>query len=49
MRTVFSKTVVDPRVSLSDGTFDATGVPDHWADLIVMASVRFQSVMEVFS
>ncbi|OCB86743.1 S-adenosyl-L-methionine-dependent methyltransferase [Sanghuangporus baumii] len=38
MRAVFSKTVDDPRVSLSEGTFDATGVPDHWADLIVIAT-----------
>ncbi|KAL5511231.1 hypothetical protein ACEPAH_4446 [Sanghuangporus vaninii] len=38
MRVVFSKTVDDPRVSLSEGTFDTTGVPDHWADLIVIAT-----------
>ncbi|KAL5489894.1 hypothetical protein ACEPAI_4726 [Sanghuangporus weigelae] len=38
MRAVFSKTVDDPRVSLSEGTFDTTGVPDHWADLIVIAT-----------
>ncbi|KAH8116938.1 S-adenosyl-L-methionine-dependent methyltransferase [Phellopilus nigrolimitatus] len=38
MRDVFSKTVDDPRVSLTEGTFDSTGVPDLWADLIVSAS-----------
>ncbi|KAH7103902.1 S-adenosyl-L-methionine-dependent methyltransferase [Auriculariales sp. MPI-PUGE-AT-0066] len=27
----------DPRVKASKGTFDATGVPDGWADLIVVA------------
>ncbi|THH05765.1 hypothetical protein EW145_g4555 [Phellinidium pouzarii] len=38
MRAVFARTIKDPRVSLSDGTFDNTGVPDDWADLIVSAS-----------
>ncbi|KAL5529621.1 hypothetical protein ACEPAG_5606 [Sanghuangporus baumii] len=41
MCAVFSKMVDDPRVSLSDGTFDTTGVPDHRADLIVIATVSF--------
>lgn len=38
MRAVFAQTVSDPRVSLVDGTFDNTGVPDGWADVIVAAS-----------
>lgn len=38
MRAVFSQQVSDPRVSLADGTFDDTGVPDGWADVIVAAS-----------
>ncbi|EJD02306.1 WD40 repeat-like protein [Fomitiporia mediterranea MF3/22] len=38
MRSVFSKTVTDPRASVAEGTFDnATGVEDGWADLIVIA------------
>ncbi|RPD66213.1 S-adenosyl-L-methionine-dependent methyltransferase [Lentinus tigrinus ALCF2SS1-7] len=37
MRSVFSKTVTDPRVSTREGTFDTTGVEDGWADLIVIA------------
>ncbi|KAI5123342.1 hypothetical protein M0805_001767 [Coniferiporia weirii] len=40
MRAVFSKTVNDPRVSLSEGTFEDTGVPDGWADLILVATVK---------
>lgn len=39
MRIVFQRTVNDTRVSISDGTFDNTGVPDGWADLIVIATV----------
>lgn len=38
MRAVFSQQVSDSRVSLADGTFDDTGVPDGWADVIVAAS-----------
>jgi ubiquinone/menaquinone biosynthesis C-methylase UbiE len=38
MRTQFSKTVDDPRVTLSDGAFDhLPGVPDEWADLLIIA------------
>ncbi|THH05762.1 hypothetical protein EW145_g4552 [Phellinidium pouzarii] len=38
MRAVFADTVKDPRVSLYDGTFDTTGVPDGWADVILCAT-----------
>ncbi|KAH8116974.1 S-adenosyl-L-methionine-dependent methyltransferase [Phellopilus nigrolimitatus] len=37
MREVFTKTVTDSRASVANGTFDSTGVPDAWADLIVIA------------
>ncbi|TEB36361.1 S-adenosyl-L-methionine-dependent methyltransferase [Coprinellus micaceus] len=37
MRSVFSKSVNDERVKVSDGTFDTTGVEDGWADLVVIA------------
>jgi len=37
MRDVFTKTVLDERVSVSEGTFDTTGVEDGWADLVVIA------------
>ncbi len=37
MRSVFSKTVTDPRTSAHEGTFDTTGVEDGWADLVVIA------------
>lgn len=40
MRKSFSKTVADPRVSISEGTFDSTGASDAWADLLVIAQVR---------
>lgn len=40
MREVFSKTVKDDRISISEGYFDATGVEDGWADLVVIAQVR---------
>lgn len=40
MRSHFSKSVTDGRVSISEGTFDNTGVEDGWADLIVIAQVR---------
>jgi len=37
MRSTFTKAVNDERVTLTDGTFDHTGVDDHWADVIVIA------------
>ncbi|KAG6898378.1 hypothetical protein C0992_009053 [Termitomyces sp. T32_za158] len=39
MREVFKKTVIDGRVTIQDGTFDDTGVEDHWADLVIIAQV----------
>jgi phospholipid N-methyltransferase len=39
MREVFSKTVIDSRVTVSEGTFDNTGVESGWADLVVIAQV----------
>lgn len=39
MRQVFSETVHDNRVTVSEGTFDATNVEDGWADLVVVAQV----------
>jgi hypothetical protein len=42
MRDVFSKTVQDARVTAAEGSFDNTGVEDGWADLVVIAQVRFQ-------
>jgi hypothetical protein len=41
MRDVFSKTVQDARVTAAEGSFDNTGVEDGWADLVVIAQVRF--------
>ncbi|KAF8881985.1 S-adenosyl-L-methionine-dependent methyltransferase [Infundibulicybe gibba] len=37
MRDVFSKAVMDERVSIQEGTFDTTGVETGWADLIFIA------------
>ncbi|OCH94970.1 S-adenosyl-L-methionine-dependent methyltransferase [Obba rivulosa] len=37
MREVFARTVADERASVTEGTFDNTGVEDGWADLIVIA------------
>ncbi|KAF9464746.1 S-adenosyl-L-methionine-dependent methyltransferase [Collybia nuda] len=37
MRNVFSRTVKDNRVTLSEGTFEKTGIDNQWADLIVIA------------
>jgi len=37
MREVFSRTVKDDRITLSDGVFQSTGVQDGWADLVVVA------------
>jgi hypothetical protein len=39
MRNTFSTRIQDPRVSISDGTFDTTHLPDAWADLVVIAQV----------
>lgn len=47
MRDVFAREIKDPRVKLSAGTFDKTGVPDAWADLIVIATVS--SVAEAWN
>lgn len=37
MRDQFSSKLSDPRVSIAEGTFDDTHIPDGWADLIVVA------------
>ena len=37
MREQFAKTVHDARVSAAEGTFDRTGVPDGWADVVIVA------------
>jgi len=37
MRFVFSQQVKDDRVTVAEGTFIATGIPDSWADLVVIA------------
>lgn len=39
MREVFSKSVNDERVTVTEGTFDTTNVEDGWADLVVVAQV----------
>lgn len=38
MREQFSSKTSDPRVSIAEGTFDSTPVPDGWADLIVVGT-----------
>jgi len=38
MRGVFTRTVHDPRVSISEGTFEKSDLPDAWADVIVVAT-----------
>ncbi|KAI0306446.1 S-adenosyl-L-methionine-dependent methyltransferase [Multifurca ochricompacta] len=37
MRTIFSKSVLDERVSCQEGSFENTGVSSHSADLVVIA------------
>lgn len=37
MRAEFAKKISDDRVSVKEGTFEETHVPDGWADLIVIA------------
>ncbi|KAJ7176634.1 S-adenosyl-L-methionine-dependent methyltransferase [Mycena filopes] len=37
MRETFAKYTTDPRVTVSDGTFDKTGVESGWADVVVIA------------
>ena len=37
MRVVFASTVQDSRVTVAEGTFDTTGVPDASADAIIIA------------
>ncbi|GBE87611.1 hypothetical protein SCP_1102880 [Sparassis crispa] len=37
MRDVFTNFVHDPRVSITKGTFDSTGVNDGWADHVIIA------------
>ena len=41
MRETFSKIVKDDRIALSEGCFDATGIEDGWADLVVIAQVPY--------
>ncbi|KAG5650771.1 hypothetical protein H0H81_011110 [Sphagnurus paluster] len=37
MRNVLRKTIADERVTVDDGTFENTGVDDHWADMVLIA------------
>ena len=37
MRDAFAKTISDDRVTLVNGTFESTGVPDAWADVVIAA------------
>lgn len=39
MRAMFNTTTKDKRVETYEGTFDSTGVPDGWADLVIVAQV----------
>ena len=49
MRAVFTKLISDKRVSVSEGTFDHTGAEDGWANLIVIATVSFTSLLWTYS
>ncbi|KAL5489859.1 hypothetical protein ACEPAI_4691 [Sanghuangporus weigelae] len=53
MREVFSNMVKDPRASISEGTFDRTGIEDEWADVIMIATafhwcLDFDAALEEF-
>ncbi|KAJ7598751.1 S-adenosyl-L-methionine-dependent methyltransferase, partial [Mycena floridula] len=37
MRQVFTETIKDERVTISDGTFHATGISAGWADVVIIA------------
>lgn len=50
MRTVFTQTVIDKqiqnpgetkqvKISVAEGTFDKTDIPDRWADVVFAATV----------
>lgn len=39
MRSIFEQKVKDDRITIAEGYFDATGVEDGWADLVVIAQV----------
>jgi hypothetical protein len=39
MRGFWTKTIDDSRATVSEGTFDDTGVEDEWADFIIIAQV----------
>ena len=46
MRNTFARSFADKpdvRVTVQDGTFDTTGLPDGWADLVIVAQVRMLS------
>ncbi len=40
MRETFAKLIQDERVSVSEGTFEKTGIDDGWADVVIIAQVR---------
>lgn len=39
MRDVFSRSLKDQRIILTDGVFQSTGVEDGWADFVIVAQV----------
>ncbi|KAF8580883.1 S-adenosyl-L-methionine-dependent methyltransferase [Ramaria rubella] len=48
MRAQFSKTIHNPRVSIKDGTFDSTHIPDSWANLIVVVALWIIRIAQAF-
>ena len=45
MREVWSRNITDPRATVIDGTFDNINISAGWADLVVVAQVRSESVL----
>lgn len=39
MRDTFNAKTEDDRVSIQDGTFQQTNLPDGWADMVIIAQV----------
>ena len=47
MRNVFTKTVTDDRVTVSNGVFEKVDVPDGWADLIIIGTVELDLALSL--
>ena len=46
MREVIQQSIQDPRVTVSNNTFENSGLPDGWADVILIATASGDELVQ---